>query len=71
MVEPLMITIDFIYRELQLDKPEQPMSLFACLPCCRYPLVVTRVKAIRATGLEKQDRDGGNKAFKTPFLAHL
>lgn len=44
-------------KELLLDKPEA--HFLGCLPCWKYPTTVTRIKCVRAVGLEHHDRIGG------------
>lgn len=42
-------------RELVLDKPKKK-ACCTCLPLCRYPICVTQVRVIKATGLERKDK---------------
>ncbi|CAH1781191.1 unnamed protein product [Owenia fusiformis] len=51
-------------KELTEDKPTKGCAWCLCALCscfwrCRYPQMVTRIKVIRATGLERQDKVGG------------
>ena len=52
-------------RLFKQDKPEPGCcaSLCGCFLWCKAPQMITRVKVLRATGLEKQDTMGGKGDF--------
>jgi calpain-5 len=48
-------------KTVELDQPKKTaLSDFCCcFPCCKYPVLVTSIKVLRAVGLERQDTVGG------------
>ena len=54
------------FRLFKQDKPEPGCcaSLCGCFLWCKAPQMITRVKVLRATGLEKQDTMGGKEILQ-------
>ena len=62
--EVILVILDCLTnRELSLDKPDTNIfqSMCGCFLMCKYPKMVTRIKVLRAIGLENVDKVGGKK----------